>query len=197
MPTLLPFTPKGHTMKKIATLALIALCSQPLLAQTRYFEGTSVSAGLSSNKTTTSTAATGNASGSSSVGVVKLNYGVATSSIFKLGVSVSTDLKNSDISTDTHMTRKTPGEFTLEPGVLLTPVTLAYAKLGGYSATYATPFGRQSVSGNAVGLGVKTYLTQRTFIQGELTQHKATGSTTLGWDTLKQTSSAVLVGYNY
>jgi hypothetical protein len=74
---------------------------------------------------------------------------------------------------------------------------MAYAKLGGYSATYTTPFGSQNVSGNALGLGVKTYLTQRTFIQGELTQHKAKGSTTLGWDTLKQTSTAVLLGYNY
>jgi hypothetical protein len=184
-------------MKKIATLALFALCSQPLLAQTSYFEGPSVSAGLSSNKTTTRTAATGNVSGSSSVGVAKLSYGFATSSIFKLGVSVTTDLKNSDISANTHMSRNTPGEFTLEPGVLLTPVTMAYAKLGGYSATYTTPFGSQNVSGNALGLGVKTYLTQRTFIQGELTQHKAKGSTTLGWDTLKQTSTAVLLGYNY
>lgn len=184
-------------MKKIASLALFALCSQPLLAQTSYFEGISVSAGLSANKTTTSTSATGNDSGSSSVGVVKLSYGMATSSIFKMGLSVSTDLTSSNITNDTRMTRQTPGEFTLEPGVLLTPVTLAYAKLGGYAATYATPFGHQSVSGNAVGLGVKTYLTQRTFIQGELTQHKATGSTTLGWNTLKQNSSAVLLGYNY
>ena len=190
-------------MKNIITLTLCALSCSPLFAQyrqapTNYFEGTGVSLGVSANKSRTSSPAPAdNKSSSSSVGIAKLSYGFATTSAFKLGLSISTDLSNSEISNGISVKRKTPTEFTIEPGVLLTPVTLAYAKLGSYSATYATPLGSQNISGNTAGLGLKSYLTQRTFILGEFTQHKATGSAFLGWDKFKQTSTAVMVGYNY
>ena len=186
-------------MKTIATLALCVIACQPVLAQTSksaYFEGPSISLGIASNKSTTTKLAVDN-KGSSSVGVAKFNYGFATPTAFKLGLSVSADLGNSELSNGISMKRKTPTEVTLDPGVLLTPVTLAYAKLGSYSGNYATRFGSQSVSGTSVGLGLKSYLTHSTFIQGELTQHKANGSETLGWEKFRQLSSSVMVGYSY
>jgi hypothetical protein len=188
-------------MHKLTTLALCAMLSQPLLAQQsqtqlRYFEGVSLSVGVASNRSNT-TAAFVEEGKSSTLGVAKLSYTLPSTTIFKLGLSLGSDLNKSELSSNVSMSRNTPTELTLEPGVLLTPYTLAYTKLGGYSATYTTPYGSQGVSGTAVGVGVKAYLTHRVFLQGELTQHRASGSTSLGWDKFKQTSTAILVGYNY
>jgi hypothetical protein len=188
-------------MKKIVTLALCAAASQSLFAQqsplgNNYFKGPSASLGISSNKSTT-TAAWVDTNGSSNVGIAKFNYSLSPSANFRLGLSLSADLKNSTIAGTANMKRKTPTEATIEPGVLLSPITLAYAKFGNYYGNYATGFGSQSVTGTAFGLGLKSYLTERTFIAGELTQHKASGSPTLGWDNFKQRSTSVSFGYDF
>ena len=188
-------------MKKIVTLALCAAACQSLFAQqsplgNNYFKGPSASLGISSNKSAT-TAAWVDTKGSSSVGVAKVSYSLTPSANFRLGLSLSADLKGSTIAGNASMKRKTPTEVTIEPGVLLSPITLAYAKFGNYYGSYATNFGSQSVTGTAFGLGLKSYLTERTFIAGEITQHKANGSPTLGWDKFKQRSTSVMVGYDF
>lgn len=189
-------------MKTIPAIGLCLLFCQPLLAQQRpaqshFFEGFSAAAGIASNKSTSSTAGSTDIKGSSSVGMARLTYSFASASAAKVSVSMSADLKNSTIDNGVSMNRKTPTELSIEPGVLLTPVTLAYVKVGAYSATYTTPFGSQSVSGNSAGLGLKTYLTENFFIQGEITQRKATGNATLGWDKFKQSSSSLVLGFNF
>lgn len=188
-------------MKKTVTLAALTLACLPVLAQQRevapsYFTGPSASLGISSNKSTTSKSGA-ETKGSSSVGVAKLSYGIGSASNFRLGLSLSADLKGSTISGSVSMKRKIPTELAIEPGVLLTPVTLAYAKFGNYYGTYNTPLGSEGVNGTTFGLGLKSYLTQQAFITGELTQHKADGSPTLGWDKFKQTSTSVALGYNF
>jgi hypothetical protein len=189
-------------MKKIVTLAALSAACLPLLAQQRdmapnyYFTGPSASLGVSSNKSTTTTSGA-DTKGASSSAVTKLSYGIGSASIFRLGLSLSADLKSATISDSTSMKRKTPTELTIEPGVLLTPVTLGYAKFGNYYGTYTTALGSQGVTGTAMGLGLKSYLTEQTFISGEFTQHKANGSPTLGWDKFKQTSTSVMLGYNF
>lgn len=188
-------------MKKTVTLAALTLACLPVLAQQRevapsYFTGPSASLGITSNKSTT-TASWADTKGSSSAGVAKLSYGIGSASNFRLGLSMSADLKSSTISNGVSMKRKTPTELTIEPGILLTPVTLAYAKVGNYYGTYTTALGSKGVTGTTMGLGLKSYLTPQTFILGELTQHKANGSPTLGWDKFKQTSTSVMLGYNF
>ena len=88
-------------MQKLTALAISTLCalaSQPLMAQPRmddhqWFDGTSLSLGMSANKSTTTTAAGVQESGSSSVSVAKVNYTFASDVRFKLGVSASAHLQ--------------------------------------------------------------------------------------------------------
>jgi hypothetical protein len=192
-------------MHKLTALALATCCtlvSQAAMAQRplndyQWFDGLSISLGVASNKSTTTTTAAVEESGSSTVGVAKAGFIFPSDSRFKLGLSVSADTHKSSVSHEVSLNRKIPTELTLEPGYLVSPALLAYAKLGGYSASYATPFGNQGIHGQANGLGFKSLLNQRTFVQAEWTQHKANGSATLGWDKLKQSSTAVLVGVLY
>lgn len=192
-------------MHKLTALTLSACCAlaSPLAMAQRplndyqWFDGLSFSLGVAANKSKTTTTAAIEESGSSNVGVAKASYIFSSNSRFKLGLSASTDTQKSAIGNDVSMNRKTPTELALEPGFLVSPAFLTYAKLGSYTATYATPFGSQGVHGQAHGLGLKSFLTQRTFVQAEWTQHKANGSTALGWDKFKQTSTAVLVGVVY
>lgn len=189
-------------MHKLTALALAVLAANPVLAQstkkdTQWLEGASISLGVAANRSGTKTAAGVEESGSSNVGVVKLSYTFASESRFKLSLSAAADIKQSTITSTIAVNRKTPTEVTLEPGYLLTPSLISYAKLGGYSATYSTPFGNQDINGTSYGAGIKSLLGENTFVQGEWTQHKATGSAASGWDKYKQTSSSVLLGYYF
>lgn len=191
-------------MKKLTALALSTCCTlistqtiaQQRMGEHQWFDGTSLGLGVSANSSTTTTAKGLQESGSSNVGVAKVNYTFDSDSRYKLGLGASADLQKSAVTGSVSMGRKTPTELTLEPGYLLAPTTLSYAKLGGYAASYATPFGSKDVSGRAYGIGVKSFLDQSYFIQAEWTQHKANGSDSLGWDKFKQTSVSVLLGYN-
>ncbi len=189
-------------MHKLTALALAVLAANPVLAQstkkdTQWLEGASISLGVASNRSGTKTAAGVEESGSSNVGVVKLSYTFASESRFKFSLSAAADIKQSTITSTIAVNRKTPTEVTLEPGYLLTPSLISYAKLGSYSATYSTPFGNQGINGISNGVGIKSLLGENTFVQGEWTQHKATGSAASGWDKYKQTSSSVLLGYYF
>jgi len=191
-------------MQKLTALtlsALSALASQPVMAQQRmseyqWFDGASLGIGVSANKSTTTTVKGLKESGSSSVGIAKFNYTFASDSRYKLGISASVDAQKSAITNDVFIDRKFPTELTIEPSFLLSATTLSYVKLGSYSASYATPFGSKDINGQAYGLGIKSFINERFFIQAEWTQHKAKGSASIGWDKLNQTSTSVLVGYN-
>lgn len=191
-------------MYKLTALALSTCCAlasttaaaQQRMTDHQWFDGTSLSLGVSNNISTTTTAAGLQESGTSSVGVAKVSYIFDSDSRYKLGLSASADLQKSTLTSSASMNRRTPTELTLEPGYLLSRDTLSYAKLGRYSANYVTPIGSQNINGSAYGLGIKSFLDQRFFIQAEWTQHQANGSTSLGWDKFKQTSTTVLLGYN-
>lgn len=190
-------------MHKLTASTLFALCAissqklaaQPIINSYQWFDGTNLSLGTSANKSTTAAAGI-QESGSSNVSVIKVNYTFSSDSRFKLGVSASADTQKSTITSGVIMNRAVPTELTLEPGYLLSASTLSYLKLGSYAASYDSPFGSQNINGHSYGAGIKSFITKRFFIQAEWTQHKATGSTSLGWDTFKQTSTAVLLGYN-
>jgi hypothetical protein len=189
-------------MRQLTALALVVLVANPVMAQTRkndyqLFDGASISIGVTAKKSATTTAAGVEESGSSNVGVAKLSYTFASDSRYKLSVSANADLQKSPISSTIAIQRKTPTELNIEPSYLLTSTLISYAKLGVFAASYSTPFGSQNIGGSSYGVGIKSLLTENIYLQGELTQHKASGSTTLGWDKYKQTSTSVLLGYYF
>lgn len=189
-------------MLKLTALALVALVANPAMAQARkganqWFEGASISVGASSNKSSTTTASGVQESGSSSVGVAKLSYTFASDSRYKLGVSASANMKKSAITNTISVGPTFPSELNIEPSFLVAPNLMSYAKLGVFAASYDTQFGSKNFNGSSYGVGVKYLLTYSLYLQGELTQHTASGSTTTGWDKYKQNSTSVMLGYYY
>jgi hypothetical protein len=113
-------------------------------------------------------------------------------------VSATFDLKNSAIRNDEVLAKTSPSEITIEPGILLLSNSLLYAKLGTYASSYQSNVGTRSLSGKSYGIGIKHYVYGQNFIQAEWTQ-RATDSVNggIGGDKFKQSSAALLVGFNF
>lgn len=189
-------------MKKILTLtALSALAqisfAQPVKPTYAYFEGANLSMGVAQNASkAVSTAGTTKAN--TNVGVAKVNYTFALAYPAKLGVSATFDLKNSKIIEGEVLAKNSPTEITIEPGVLLLSNSLLYAKLGTYASTYQSNIGSRKLSGSSYGIGIKHYVYGQNFIQAEWTQRTSdTVNAGMGGDKFKQSSAAVLVGFNF
>jgi len=200
-----PYTSFFHEwcfMKKILTLAALASLAQISLAQPvkptyAYFEGANFSMGASQNATKAVSAAN-TTKANTNVGLAKVNYTFALAYPAKLGVSATFDLKNSKVVAGEVLAKNSPTEITIEPGVLLLSNSLLYAKLGTYASTYQSSVGTRKLSGSSYGIGIKHYVYGQNFIQAEWTQ-RATDSVNagLGGDKFKQSSAAVLVGFNF
>jgi hypothetical protein len=189
-------------MKQLITLATLIACTQASMAQPAkptyaYFEGLNLSMGVAQNATQ-AIAAASTTKASTSVGLAKINYTFALAYPAKLGVSATFDLKNSAIRNDEVLAKTSPSEITIEPGVLLLSNSLVYAKLGTYASSYQSSVGTRSLSGKSYGIGIKHYVYGQNFIQAEWTQ-RATDSVNggIGGDKFKQSSAALLVGFNF
>lgn len=193
-------------MKKniITAVALLiaAQCSlaQPAKPSYSYFEGFNLSVGAAYNKTEKvddSTSAQTNAN--TSVGVAKINYTFALAYPAKLGISGTFDLKNSKMSDNETLATTGVTEVSVEPGILLLSDSLLYAKLGSYASRYeAGVNAARNLSGMSYGVGIKHYIYGQNFIQAEWTQRKADDNPAgLAGVKFKQTSAALLVGFNF
>lgn len=189
-------------MKKILITSGLVLSTSLTFAQPQkptyaYFEGINLSMGVAQNGTeateTTSTKT------NTSVGLAKLNYTFALAYPAKLGVTATMDLKSSKVSETENLAANGPTEISVEPGILLRNNSLLYGKLGTYSSRYesgANP--TRNLTGTSVGIGIKHYVHGQNFIQAEWTQRKADDNGAgLAGIKFKQTSAAVLVGFNF
>jgi hypothetical protein len=191
-----------HMKKVISIIAMAAAaqcaCAQPAKPSYSYFEGANLSLGIAQNKTdkTESNATT---SQSTSVGVAKLNYTFALAYPAKLGITATFDMKSSGISSNENLAVNGVSEVTVEPGILLRTNSLLYGKVGSYSGRYeysGTP--SRNLTGMSYGIGIKHYVYGQNFIQAEWTQRKADDNPAgLTGIKLKQSSAAILVGFNF
>lgn len=190
-------------MKKLFTLtALVASAltavAQPAKPTYAYYEGVNLSMGAAQNATQATTAAGAVTKGNTTLGVAKVNYTFALAYPAKLGVSATFDLKNSKITNDEYLSTSTPSEITVEPGVLLLTNSLLYAKLGTYASRYESTNGSRNLNGKSYGIGIKHYIYGQNFIQAEWTQRQADSSNAgFNGDKFKQSSAALLVGFNF
>jgi hypothetical protein len=190
-------------MKKLIPMLVLAATTQATYAQPAkpsysYFEGANLSIGMAQNKTDKTDNVT-STSQSTGVGVAKLNYTFALAYPAKLGVSATFDMKSSSLSANENLAVNGVSEVTVEPGVLLRSDSLLYAKVGSYSSRYeysGSP--SRNLTGTSVGIGIKHYVYGQNFIQAEWTQRKADDNGAgLAGIKFKQTSAAVLVGFNF
>jgi hypothetical protein len=194
---------KGNIMRfaLLATpLILSATMSwaQPARPASTYFEGFNLSMGLAQNSTESSYGTTATKL-DTRVGVGKLNYTFGLSHPAKLGVTATLDLRSSQISNTEYLAVRGLSEVTVEPGVLLVSNSLLYGKVGTYASRYESGTNpTRSLSGSSVGLGLKHYVYRNNYVQAEWTRRKAADNGAGLADTqFKQTSAAVLVGYNF
>lgn len=192
-------------MKKLFTLSALIISAQCSLAQPAkpsysYFEGINLSMGAGYNKTEKTNSSTAEKTGANtSVGIAKINYTFALAYPAKLGITGTFDLKNSKISETETLATNGITEVSVEPGILLMSNSLLYAKLGSYSSRYeAGANAARNLSGTSVGIGIKHFVYGQNFIQAEWTQRKADDNPAgMVGIKLKQTSAAVLVGFNF
>ena len=184
-------------MKKLLISTGLLLASTFSLAQPTYayFEGFNLSMGAAQN----STLATCTTKANTSLGLAKLNYTFALAYPAKLGVTATVDLKSSKVSANENLATNGPTEVTIEPGVLLLSNSLLYGKLGTYSSSYESGSNAaRNLTGTSVGVGIKHYIYGQNFIQAEWTQRKADDNGAgLAGIKFKQTSAALLVGFNF
>jgi hypothetical protein len=171
--------------------------AQPQKPSYAYFEGANLSLGMAQNSTE-ETIASASTTSKTSAGIAKINYTFALAYPGKLGVSASFDLKNSKVNDSTYLAATAPTEITIEPGLLLRNNSLLYAKVGSYASRYeagANP--SRKLSGTSYGIGIKHYVYGQNFIQLEWTQRKADDNQAGLGSSIKQTSTAALVGFNF
>jgi hypothetical protein len=190
-------------MKKLLISTGLFLTASLVLAQPQkptyaYYEGFNLSMGAAQNSTET-TANSSTTSVNTSVGLAKLNYTFALAYPAKLGVTATMDLKSSKASDNENLAANGPTEITIEPGVLLLSNSLLYGKLGTYSSRYESGGNpTRNLTGTSIGVGIKHYVYGQNFIQAEWTQRKADDNGAgLAGIKFKQTSAAVLVGFNF
>ena len=190
-------------MKKLLALAALfatahASFAQPAKPNYSYFEGFNLSMGVAQNSTNATYAST-TTKGNTSLGVAKVNYTFALAYPAKFGVSATFDMKNSKVSDQEYLAATTPTEVSIEPGLLLISNSLLYGKLGTYSSSYESGNNAaRNLTGTSVGVGIKHYIYGQNFIQAEWTQRKADDNGAgLAGIKFKQTSAAILVGFNF
>ena len=187
-------------MKKLLTLAALVTMIHPGFAQPAkptyaYYEGVNISMGMAQNTTKDVTNAT---SLGTSVGQAKLNYTFALAYPAKLGLSATFDLRNSQINSTENLATSTPTELTIEPGVLLLSNSLLYGKVGAYNTRYESgASASRNLNGTAFGLGIKHYIYGQNFIQAEWTQRSAENNNAGSTGKFKQSSAALLIGFNF
>ena len=190
-------------MKKLLTLAALITSAHAALAQPAkptyaYYEGINLSIGAAQNSTEVTSSSGGVTKGNTSLAVAKVNYTFALAYPGKLGVSATFDLKNSKITDSEYLATSAPTEITIEPGVLLLSNSLLYAKLGTYSSRYESTISTRNLSGKSYGIGIKHYVYGQNFIQAEWTQRQADSNNAgFNGDKFKQSSAAILVGFNF
>lgn len=190
-------------MKQLFSLALLLTAAHAALAQPAkptyaYYEGVNISMGAASNATQVTSQAGAVTKGNTTLGVAKVNYTFALAYPGKLGVSATFDLKNSKITDNEYLAATAPTELSVEPGVLLMTNSLLYAKLGTYASRYESTNDTRNLTGKSYGIGIKHYVYGQNFIQAEWTQ-RAADSNNAGFngDKFKQSSAALLVGFNF
>jgi hypothetical protein len=187
-------------MKKLLISTGLLLTASLALAQPQkptyaYYEGFNLSMGIAQNNTKDVTNST---SLSTSVGQSKLNYTFALAYPAKLGVSATFDMRNSQINSSENLATSTPTELTIEPGVLLMSNSLLYGKLGAYNARFESGSNAsRNLNGTSFGVGIKHYVYGQNFIQAEWTQRSAENNNAGSTGKFKQSSAAVLVGFNF
>lgn len=189
-------------MKKLLITSGLLLSTSLVLAQPQkptyaYFEGFNMSMGVAQNSTEVT--ATTSTKTNTSLALAKLNYTFALAYPAKLGITATMDLKSSKVSDTENLAVNGPSEVSIEPGVLLLNNSLLYAKLGSYSSRYESGSNpTRNLTGTSVGIGIKHYVHGQNFIQAEWTQRKADDNGAgLAGIKFKQTSAAVLVGFNF
>jgi hypothetical protein len=107
-------------------------------------------------------------------------------------------MRNSQINSSENLATSTPTELTIEPGVLLMSNSLLYGKLGAYNARFESGSNAsRNLNGTSFGVGIKHYVYGQNFIQAEWTQRSAENNNAGSTGKFKQSSAAVLVGFNF
>lgn len=187
-------------MKKLLISTGLLLTASLALAQPQkpsyaYYEGFNLSMGVTQNNTKDVTNST---SLNTSVGLGKLNYTFALAYPAKLGVSATFDMRNSGINTNENLATSAPTELTVEPGVLLLSNSLLYGKLGTYSTRFESGSNAsRNLNGTSFGVGIKHYVYGQNFLQAEWTQRSADSNNAGSTGKFKQSSAALLVGFNF
>ncbi|MEY4439200.1 MAG: hypothetical protein RIQ36_664 [Pseudomonadota bacterium] len=189
-------------MKKLLITSGLLLSTSLVLAQPQkptyaYFEGFNLSMGVAQNST--EAIATTSTKTNTSLALAKLNYTFALAYPAKLGITATMDLKSSKVSDTENLAVNGPSEVSIEPGVLLLSNSLLYGKVGSYSSRYESGSNpTRNLTGTSVGVGIKHYIYGQNFIQAEWTQRKADDNGAgLAGIKFKQTSAAVMVGFNF
>lgn len=189
-------------MKKLLITSGLLLSTSLVLAQPQkptyaYFEGFNLSMGVAQNNT--EAIATTSTKTNTSLALAKLNYTFALAYPAKLGITATMDLKSSKVSDTENLAVNGPSEVSIEPGVLLLSNSLLYGKVGSYSSRYESGSNpTRNLTGTSVGVGIKHYIYGQNFIQAEWTQRKADDNGAgLAGIKFKQTSAAVMVGFNF
>lgn len=203
---------KGILMnfKVKALLAIVAVSASSLaLAQNKNFTGFSagVNVNFADSKAEYSGTGVGPTSQKSSQGdqnaSLQAQYGFGINDKFVVGLGVTYGIGELKAGTVAGVSSKAKDIYSvnIEPGYVVSPSTLAYAKV-----TFANAKGEGSgigfnnsanISGTGVGIGFRTMLTSNLYLQGEYVQTSYDKkNVTTGVD-LKADSGAATIGIGY
>lgn len=194
-----------------ALLAIVAVSASSIaLAQNKNFTG--FSAGVNANFADSKAEYSGTNVGPTAVKSNKSDqnaslqgqYGFGISDKFVVGLGVTYGIGELKAGTVSGVDSKTKDMYTvnLEPGYVVTPSTLVYAKVAYASAKVESSGGAiasANLTGNGYGIGFRTMLTPKLYLQGEYVQTSYDKkNVAAGVDVKADTGVASIgVGYNF
>lgn len=192
-------------MRTVLLTALAAsLGAGNAFAQTRSFEGVTLSLSLSAHHSETdvgvNNANAQSVTSSSANGAAQVQYNLALQENFVLGFGASLalgDVTLADISSGGQLRVSNMNTYYIAPGYTLNDSTLLYAKLGHVSGSVNDTDGNLGLHGLATGLGVQFAGSKNLMYSLEVVRNKfSTSSTALG-TTIDLRDTALNAGLGY
>lgn len=195
-------------MKKafIATAIAATFVTPQVFAQTKNFEGFSLTGSLnmaSSTTEVTSTIFNGSNTESAQNFSLQGQYTVAASPSFVLGLGLGLnvgELKAGTLTSTVAVKQKTGASFYISPGLVLSEKALVYGKLASISGIFETTASSTLVNGVGVGLGFQTFINSNVFLQVEAMQNQYADRAFTAFSEIDKNKSTVLslgLGYKF